>query len=864
MKHQNAEPPKFADRFLGWFCKGDLLEEILGDLYEYYDEIADQPKWKRTLIYWFHVLNFLRPFAFKNLEGTYHLNYYGMFKNYFKTSFRSLIKNPLTSFINIVGLSVAIGVCLVVYAFMQMAYGIDEFHENKNEVYVATYFVDKDGTVEQYGRTPTPLGKMLREDFAHIKKVCRVDDRSVVIKYGNRVFHERIRYTDPEFLEMLTFPMKWGVGSSLQDPNSIILSEETSIKYFGNESPIGQVVLVKFNDEKSKTFTVSGVAQAFPIGRTIDFNFLINFENFQVSEPSYDLNNWSGLVAATMIQVEKESDLTAVQVGMEKYRDLHNATQSEWHNEGFAFEKLAGLHIRSKDIRDDISFDAFYEGRVVLPFIAIFMLILACFNYINMAIVSAAKRLKEIGLRKVIGASRGLVAIQFLIENIFVTFFALILGLLLAMAIFLPWFIQLAGLEMYLNLTDQNLWAFMVFVVVVTGLASGIYPAIYISRFDVIRIFKGSVQFGKKNPLTKIFLGAQLILACLGITGAVMFTQNSAYQGSRNWGYNQHEALYVEVPDQSSFEQLHAVMGRNADVESISASKHHLGRSIGSTIIHMPDRQYEVQQLLVDANYFTTMELNLLQGRDFKEHYESDKQSVIINEEFVKKMELATPLGTSFKMDSVRYEIVGVVKNFHSKNFYYELVPTFFKVAETSDYRYLSMRVRSGAEQSAYEALQEEWVNVLPETPFQGGYQEDVWSVFRAELTVMQKFMRAVAYIAVLLAGLGLYGLVTLNVSGRRKEFSIRKVLGAEMPNIARSIIKQYALLSVTALTLGAPISYVLIQANLDMMFPHPMPQSYSGVLLAVMILISVMAAVIFTQIRKVSTSNPVEGLKVE
>lgn len=786
-----------------------------------------------------------------------------MFKNYLKTSLRSLLKNPLSSFINLFGLAVAIGVCLIVYSFIEFDFAVDNFHENKHEVYLTTFYVDRDGTERHLGLSPTPLGAMLREDFTHIKKVCRVEDFGTVVKFEDKVFNEGIRFADPEFLEMFTFPLKWGEKSSLADMNSIIFSEEMSIKYFGKENPIGKNVLLLFGDVR-KTFTVSGVAAPFPEARAIDFDFLVNFENINTTHPDYDLTNWRGFVNATLIQVEQPSDLAIIEDGMEKYRKLQNTVREDWAISRFEFIQLADLHNRSGDISSDISSGVQDEARLILPIIGIFMLLLACFNYINIAIVSAAKRLKEIGVRKVIGANRRLVIVQFIAENIFVTLFALLFGLLLGAFVFLPWFNNLFTLNLGLRLTDANLWIFLGSILLFTGVASGIYPAFYIAKFEVVRIFKGSVQFGKKNPLTKIFLGFQLILACITITCGVIFTQNTTYQAQRSWGYDPLKSMYVRVPDQSTYDKLSAAMMQNPNVQQVLGSRNHLGRSSWTRVIETPERQYEVTELGADANYAQAMGLELLEGRFFRDRFESDKRAVLANELMVKSMELDDPIGSFFKIDSVQYEIIGVVKDFHQWSFFDEIRPMMLIVAEKEDYRYLSLKVMEGTEEETYEALEATWAELFPEIPFNGGHQEDVFGNYFEEIGNHAKFMKAVAFIAVMLAALGLYGLVTLNVTGRVREFSIRKVLGAQLKNIASNITKQYVLLFAISLTIGGPISFFLMEALMDEVYEYHIPMTVSGVMIAVVLLIFVLLATVSTQVRKVSKANPVIGLKVE
>lgn len=866
MNQLNPAPPKWPLRFLRFFLKEEYLEEIEGDMEEVFlDNAAQVSLRKARRMYAWEALRLLRFSLLRNGNIKLSLNQFTMIRNYSKTSLRNLMKNPLSSFINIFGLAVAIGICLVVYTFLEFDYSIDRFHQNKDNVYLVTCMADLDGKEEQYGTTPRPLGEMLKADFTSISKVCRVVDGNVIMKYNDNVFHESVRFTDPQFLEVFTFPMKWGSAASLNDLNSMILSEEMSIKYFGTDNSIGREMLVKFNDKREKLFKVTGVAEAFPKAHAIEFGFLVNFDNVRVAHPDYDAHDWRTSVNATLIQVNNPADIPAITQGMEKYKQMQNEVERDRAISSFALEPLASLHERSGDIRDDISYDDNREGRIGMPIIALFMLALACFNYINIAIVSAAKRLKEIGVRKVIGANRFRVVTQFLAENIVVTCFALVLGCLMGALIFIPWFVQFSGWNLEVKLMDKNLWIFLTALLLFTGIVSGMYPAFYISKFDTVSIFKGSVQFGKKNPLTKLFLGIQLVLACVTITAAVVFTQNNTYQYHLSWGYNQKGALYADVPDYAAYEKLHAAMVQNADVLSVSGSADHLGKRISTAILHAPDlKQYEVNRLAVDASYFETMELKLKEGRVFRADSENDRQSLVVNELFVTHLGMDHPIGTLFEIDSVRYEIIGVLHDFHTNNFFHEMQPTIFTLTDKEDFRYFSMRVSAGKEKEAYVALQAQWLKLFPEIPFQGGLQEDIWATYFFSVDRSEKFNKVIASIAVMLACLGLYGLVTLNVSGRVREFSIRKTLGAGINNITSLIVKQYAWLTAIALLLGAPVSYVFTKAYLDMLFAYPMPMGYSGVIVSVLLLVAVLLAVILTQVRKVQKTNPVHGLKVE
>jgi len=869
MKQINdTTPPKWPLKFLRFFVKKNYLEEIEGDMEEVFRDNVEQYSLKKARrMYTWEMLRLLRPVLVKNLATFENLNYYPMFKNYFKISIRGLMKNPLNSFINVFGLAAAIGLCIFAYAFARWTFSRDQFHVHKNEVHLVTCFADLDGSLQQHGKTPGPLAEMLKQDFTHIKKVCRVEDRNVVIRYGDKVFHERIRYTDPEFLEMLTFPLKWGTMSSLKDINSIILSEDMSIKYFGEDNPVGENLHVIFGEGNSKEFKVTGVAKEFPKSRTISFNFLLNFENLRIADPGYDFHDWNALVNATLIQIGNPSDLKSIEKGMEKYRLLQNqAVDEDRAISSFSFEPLATLHKASEHIRDDISRSS-KDDHISVMFmvvVAVFMLTLACFNYINIAIATAAKRLKEIGVRKSIGATRKTVIVQFLSENLVITFFALIVGLILGYTFFIPGFELLWHFSMDFKFSDVGLWIFLPAVLLVTSVASGIYPSLYISKFQVVGILKGAVKFGRKNLLTRISLGFQLIMACVFITCSVMFTQNNIYLAKQPWGYNQAETLFVNVGDHRAYEKMYALMVQESGVVSMSGSTHHIGKSHATTILHFPDREYEVDHLPVDAKYFETMGLELKEGRTFKDHEGSDKQAVLVNELLVKNMAWENPVGQQFRIDSLQYEVVGVVKDFHNYSFSKEVRPVIFTVADKKDFRFMAVKAKHGAEMKTHKALQTTWAKLFPEIPFAGGYQEDVWGPYYEEIAIYDLVWKVFAFIAVLLTTLGLYGLIRLNVASRTKEFSIRKVLGAGLKNIATNVMNQYTALFAAALIIGAPAGHVFGKLLIGLAYSYHMPISFSSAIIASGILILVSLMTVSTQIMKVLRANPVEGLKVE
>lgn len=866
---ESIQPPKWPLQLLRYFLKEKYLEEIEGDLEEIFlEQVETSSVRKARRMYCFEVLKLMRPNLLRNFEFVNHLQQFSMFKNYFKISFRGLLKSPVNSFINIFGLAAAIGFSIFFYAFVSYTYKRDQFHENKDNVFLTTFTATREGTLRQYGLSPRPLGELMKQDFPQIKNVCRLEDRNVVVKQGDKLFNERIRFVDPSFLQMFTFPLKWGVSSSLSDINSIVISEPMAEKYFGDENPIGQTLLVKFSADNGKEFKVTGVAEKFPSSRSFDFNFLINFENLRAAQADFDFRDWAAFYQATFIQVSQPSDIKIVEAGMDKYRSVQQeAVEKDWAVDSFQFEPLATLHIKTDEIREDVFREGTHSNITSIKFLSVvclLMLVLACFNYINIAISTSVKRLKELGVRKTIGATRKLVIVQFLSENMVITFFAMIVGILLGRLVVIPWFERLWHFSMEFSFSDPRLWVYLPIIMLVTAVASGIYPAIYISKFQTVTILKGAVRFGQRNPITKIFLGFQLVLACMFITSAIVFTMNADYLAKRSWGYSNRDVLYAIVDDESTFQQLNNEMLRNPRVLSISGSAQHVGKNHKTTVLHFPGKDFEADRLGISPTYFKTMGIELVEGRSFKDFDGSDKNAVVVNETMVKNLGWGNAIGQQFQIDSVTYEVVGVAKDFHSYNFFSVLRPTFFTVADKREFRYLTLKVAQDQEQAAFEDLKKTWASLYPDTPFNGGFQEDVWGNYYVEMGIHGHVWRVFASVAVILAMLGLYGLVAINISGRVKEFSIRKVLGADYKSISANIFKQYYLLVVLSLLGGVPLSFYFIRFVLDFAYDYHMPITIWLVGVAATMLIVIVAATIASQIVNVFKANAVDGLKVE
>lgn len=802
-----------------------------------------------------------RRFSIKSLLFSTMLN------NYTKTSLRRLLKHPVSSVINILGIAIAIGICVLVYSFGYWIEKTDQHHENKDNVYLTTAFINRNGKMQQWGISPRPLGEMMKDDFHQIDNICRVKEQNVVIKLEDKVFNEKTTLVDPSYLEMFTFPLEKGYPSSLNDNSSIILSAEMAKKYFGENDPIGEDLLLIVSGEERKLFKVTGVAEEFPSTHAIDFDFLVNYQNSSWAIPNYDQDDWTQTIGATLIQVKDPKDLEVVKAGMEKYKVLQNKAMEDWKVADFKFEPLATLYQNSPDINKTISTRYYKSNKMsysILTILAIFMLALASVNYINISIATSAKRLKEIALRKTIGANRMMLIFQHLVENILTTVLALALGMTFGKFILVPWFEYQNGYSSGFHFLDVNLWLYLSAVMLVTALISGLYPSLYISSFQAVNIFRGKIKFGKGNLVTRGLLGFQLILSGILIVCAIMFTQNSVYLQERSWGYQPNSVLHAEVDDFTMYDKLRNKIQQYPNVELISGGSDHIGVHKSLKLLKRLDKQYEISSIAVDANYLELMGVEVLAGRDFMKSLTADKFSIIVNETFMNQLSLANPIDEEFEIDTAKYTIVGVAKDFHFNSFSSEIEPIIFMLVAEDKYNSLAFKVAKGTEMESLQNLKNEWASLFPETPFRGGLQEDVWGEYFSSLEWHGEFWRMIAYVTVFMAALGLFGLISLNVSGRVKEFSIKKVLGARLTHLGKNIMKDYLWLFTISIILGAPISYYLVEFFFDTVYTYHVPSNFGSVLMSGVILIVVLWSVVSILLVRVSKSNPVDGLKEE
>ncbi|MEP2509268.1 MAG: ABC transporter permease, partial [Reichenbachiella sp.] len=533
----NLIPPKWADRFLRWYCHPDLLEEIQGDTEElFYRRAAEEGEKKAKRKYIWDVIRFFR---WSNLKKSNKLkiNSLIMFNSYLKIGFRNLSKNWVISIINIFGLALAVGSAITVFIFVDLQHNMDSFHSKKDRIYALINHVTDENGTEFWATNPFLLGPDLKDNHTIVENVVRAKFDYGNMRYENKVFRETITYVDPSIFNMFDFQLASGARNALSEKQNMVISSLIAEKYFGEEDPIGQVISIKFNGNRTQSYTIAGVLEKYSANTSFRFDILVPVSN--IRELRDENIAWDWLTSATFVQLNEGHSPSELDAQMDKYITLHNEATSDWKIEKFEFVPLDQFALRSYEIRRSIAMGGHPAGRLTIGIISFILLALACFNYMNIAVASAAKRLKEIALRKVMGGNRTHIVHQFMTENVILCAFSMILGTLLSYYLFVPGFNMMLPFAMPFTFSSFRLGVlFFGGLLVVIGLASGSYPAFYISKFQPVSIFKGNQKLGGKNLFSKVLLSMQLILAFMTVVACFVFSENGRHFNAKDWGYN--------------------------------------------------------------------------------------------------------------------------------------------------------------------------------------------------------------------------------------------------------------------------------------------------------------------------------------
>ncbi|MBN8652863.1 MAG: ABC transporter permease [Cytophagales bacterium] len=858
MKHT---PPKWADKFLTWYCRADLLEEIQGDAYELYERTAKKSKRKADLLFIWNVLRFFRLRNMQRKTPVFASSYITLVNSYLLAGIRNANRHRLNSTINVIGLAVAIGIVLTSALFIENQFNSFSYQKNADRVFQITSLVKTGDELQEWGDTPSLLGSTLREAETSIVGMTRVHSDMVSARFKNGdAFYEQVSLVDPEFAQLFTLALVSGDLAQIKSKNTVALNQQQAEKYFGDQNPIGQTLSLKFGSGMKDEFIVIAVFNE-PINSSIYFGLIISFLHLQTAEAPA----WQKNTTATFILLGDQYAASDLTLSLAKYKDMQNLSSPNWKVDQFNLRPLTELATNSKQINNSISHGAHPAGLIALGVISILLLVVSCLNYVNVAISTVSVRLREIAIRKVIGGSKREIVQQFLTENLVICTLATVAGVLLAYAFFLPAFRNLTPIEVPFQFSSWMSGVVFFFgLIVFVGIVSGLYPALYVAAFAPAQILKGKQQFGHHSLLSKGLLTLQFILAITTVVSSFIFVQNALNLKNRDWGYVHQDviALFATTPAQYAY--LNHKLQANTKIKSLAGTTDHVGMDYNWRTITAQHTNYDAMHYRTGFNYLETINTKLIVGRYFDSQIESDKiESAIVTQSFADLLSWDAPLNQTFVADSNKYVVVGVVQDF-LHDAYHSSAPAFFTITPKETFNYICASVKTGSSEATIQDAKNDWNAITPDDPFEGFQQEEVFRGFNEDLSINTQLLIFVACVAVLLSGLGLYGLVSFNITRRLKEFSIRKIFGANMIHIFRLMSKEYVRIAVVSFLIGCPAGYLLINMFINEIYVAVPFSGLAPFFYTLIVLIAIVTSTVGIQMKRITQENPTETLKIE
>lgn len=790
-----------------------------------------------------------------------------MIKNYLLITWRSMMKNKFFIFVNILGLAVAIGCCIVAYFNWEFDAQFDKHHTQRENIYRVSTVREFDGRTTVYGYAPLPLGNVIRENVPDVEKVVRMSWSFSNFKIQDNLFPAYLAYADPELFEIFSFEMIDGSASALRDKSKIVLSDEMAIKLFGRLNVTGEP-LTQVVGNTLKEYLVGGVFRKQPANSSFSESAYANYENFYDEAKDVEEDDWKNR-NTVFVLISDPSRLQAVSGQLQPYRENNNQVREDFQIREFLVEPFRGM--AQRDSANDVwtqTREANPTEAVISPIImAVLVLLIACFNLTNTAIAISSRRLKEIGLRKVMGGMRSQLIIQFLGETAFICAIALLLGLILGEVLLSGWNALWINMKLTSHYLDNPGFLFFIIgVLVFTALIAGGYPAFYISHFEPVSILKGKLKFGGTSYFTRTLLGLQYAISLVAVIFAIAFYGNSLYQRDFDIGFDESAVILAYVDNENEFETYRNALLQNKDIISVAGSKHSIFSARYNDPVKHGTKQLEVEIIDVGDDYLKTMGLTLVAGRDFEKDSETDrKESIIITEKFAERFGWDDPIGKEvIWMDTVKLYVVGVIRNVYTQGLWREMEPLMLRYTTRDQYSHVIVSGPVARMNDINKFMEEQWKAIFPNRLYNGWYLN---ASMAEALNVNNNIVKMFAFmgiIALVLSVTGLFTLVSLNIIKKMKEIGVRKVLGASIVNITRIINTEFIIILTLAAVAGVAASYFAVEALMSGIWKYYQAATPATFVVSVVLLFLISGIAIGSKVYAAASMNPVKTLRDE
>ena len=862
----NNRPPKFFARLLSWYCHSDFYEELQGDLEEkFYQRTQTLGMRKAKWAYIKEVIKLFRPSVVKKIKFKYSNNT-AMFKNYTIVAYRNLLRNKLFSLINIIGLAISMAVGLVAIAFVSEIYSYDNFHENRDRLFrVVSDMHRSDGSIAQYATASILAGNRLAQDFAGFEAVAPISKgfQGVMAK-GNSSISVQGIYANNDFFKVLSFDLLIGnPETALSEPNSVILTETTAMKLFNQLDVVGEVI----NWKNGTPFKVTGLLKDPPSNSHIKFEAIASLKTLEERNSS-TVTDFSVIWSSHVYVLLPENyDLDQVQNNLDRLAQEENPKLKYW------------TLSMSLEPFDDIfpGGERYNQFGTVMPVkkvtsivvLAIIVLFSACFNYTNLSLARSIKRSKEVGVRKVVGAGKSHLFIQFVLEAVVVALLALVLSYALFQLI-KPEFL---ALDFYiqrtttLTLTPSIYIYFLVFAIVI-GLLAGFFPALLMMRFKPVEILKGAKAIKGNNGIgiRKVLVGIQFALSMGFATLVTMAYKQYHYALNFDLGFTTENVLNVDIqnnnPDvlKSEFAAIPEVVGVSSAsmIPSTGSSMSNYAKYKSSS------DSISVYNLDIDARYLNNIGHNLLAGRRFTE--EGAGNRAVVNELFLEKFQIKSPeeaIGESFSFYGKNWTIVGVIEDFHHGTIKDEIEPFVFTIGRQKHY-HINVKLKTDDIVATMGKLEDTWKKVDPVNDFSAKFHDDLIQDTYGDISASLKTFGLLSAIAICISILGLLGMAVYTAESRIKELAIRKVLGATVANLLVLLGKNFMTIFLLSASVAIPAAYYAYEKTIVSDAVYRIGIGFWELANGALLIIVIAVLTISGQTIRAARTNPAENLRNE
>lgn len=857
-------PPRFLKKLLHFFCAPELLEELEGDLEEIFeDNLEEKGSRYASFRYTREVLHLIRPsvirkFAIPSLRPSVMLD------NYRKVAFRNFYKNKTYVSINVLSMSIGLACCIVAYLNYQHNITFDEHHEQIDSIYRINYTQQDNSRFRNYGVAPAPISEFSK-DLVHVDNVSQYIEWHGNVVVDDNYFDVSMGYVTSNFLDVFTFPLLSGYKNALNTRSAVIISSNLAIRLFGNEDVIGES-LTHIHQGKELIFTIEGVLNKIPSNSSIQIDALTNIENFPDANV---LGEWQKY-STTFLSISNPSHITSIEKQIQNFALKNAPVLDNQANENYYLDPLTGMASRAEenDVIGPLEVSFPWAMELVPVIISALILLIACMTFTNTSIASASGRLKEIGIRKVMGGQKSQVIFQFLTESIFVCLMAIVIAIPISRYLAKEFNQLLPFLDIELLLSNNiGFFLFLFGLLLTAGIISGGYPALYLSKFQPSIILKGNLKYKSVGRLTKILLTSQFAFSMLTITASIFFVLNAQYQNSIDLGFDTEKTIVVHFRNQSeAYSPLLNALEKNPRIQKLAGSVDHVGRRYHTAKVKHEGEEFDIVGLDVGPNYLETVELELIRGRDFDEERTTDfRKSILVNEKLVQTKGWKDPIGKELIYeDSLSYSVIGVVKDFYFDAFNSPIQPLWIRMKEPNEYNYLIAQTSAALVPSVMEEIKLTWQDLFNEDIRDikpGEYARN-----EAQLTngIILKIMIFMGSIAAIMSMIGFYSLVSLNLFTKMKEIGVRKVLGGSTLSVARVVNKEYLIILLIGITSGSIASYFIIPHLMNSIWATYATSNVWITFLSIVIMLSTCILTVSIRVFRAARKNPILLLKDE